>query len=135
MRKLLSLCFGVLFVAGVAQAEEEESAVKRAVYYDIQPPFVANFDVSKKKMPYVKADVALRVTDENAAALIKQNEPLIRHQIVMLLSRQTRESMATSAAQEALRTAALTQVKEVMSKELGVTGIDDLLFTNFVVQL
>jgi flagellar protein FliL len=135
MRTIFLLCLGVLLAAGSAQAEDDDVSVKRAVYYDMQPPFVANFGVSTKKMPYVKAEVALRVADEAAATLVRRNEPLIRHQIVMLLSKQTRETMATSAAQESLRSAALIQVKEVMSKELGVTGIDDLLFTNFVVQL
>ncbi|MDX1450977.1 MAG: flagellar basal body-associated FliL family protein [Oleiphilaceae bacterium] len=113
---------------------EEEPAAPQIQYYDLDPPFVTNYDVSTNKLKFVKATVAVRATSQAAITEFMSHEPMIRHEIVMLLSRQTEETMSSSAGQEAIRTEALKLVQDALKQETGSTQIDDLLFTEFVVQ-
>ena len=62
------------------------------------------------------------------------HDALVRHQIVMLLSRQSEKSLSTPEGQEALRVEALSMVQEALKKETGKEQIEDLFFTSFVVQ-
>jgi len=126
---LVSLVLSPLSIAEDAQDK------RRAVYYSMSPAFVSNFGLSERKLSYVKAEISLKVENEALLEKIKSNEALIRHQIVMLLSAQTKQEMETPAAQETIRVAALSRVKEALAKELGKTGVEDLLFTSFVVQI
>jgi flagellar FliL protein len=43
--------------------------------------------------------------------------------------------MSDPAAQENIRLTALSRVKEALAEEIGKTGVQDLLFTSFVVQI
>lgn len=134
MKFALALILSV-FAASWAVAEDSEAPSKRAVYHNISPAFVSNFGLSEKKLSYVKAEVALKVENEELLEKVKQNEALVRHQIVMLLSAQTKEQMSSKAAQETIRVAALSRVKEALAEEIGKTGVQDLLFTSFVIQI
>ena len=134
MKFALALILSV-FAASWAFAEDTETPSKRSVYHNISPAFVSNFGLSEKKLSYIKAEVALKIESEELLEKVKQNEALVRHQIVMLLSAQTKEQMSAQAAQETIRVTALSRVKEALAEEIGKTGVQDLLFTNFVVQI
>lgn len=125
-----------LVVAFSSLAHAEDDKVKtRALYYNMTPAFVSNFGPLQRKLSYVKAEVSLKVGSEGLLEKIVHNEAMLRHEIVMLLSSQSKENMESHDAQEALRVAALGKVKEVLAKELGTTGVEDLLFTSFVIQI
>jgi len=125
--------FGLIPGHENAWAEEHEEKGS-AQYYDLKPAFVANFGTSTKKLKFVKANVSIRASSEQAVSMVVMHEPLVRHQIVLLLSRQTEESLSASAGQESVRVEALNLVQEALKKETGSPQIDDLLFTSFVVQ-
>jgi len=132
-----SLLSGVLLMSNAAFAEEDEGAkpVKRSLYYSLSPAFVSNFGRSESKLAFVKAEVSLKIENEELLEKVKNNEPLVRHEIVMLLSSQTKEQMTGQGAQESIRMAALSRVKEALAEEIGKTGVQDLLFTSFVLQI
>jgi len=125
-----------IVVTGYAYAEDEseETAPEKSKYVDLVPSFVTNFGLSTKKMQYIKADITLRAPTQVAVDAIEANAPLIRHQIVMLLSRQTSDMMALPNSQETIRVEALRVSREVLEAETGEPQINDLLFTTFVIQ-
>lgn len=130
------LCLASLFTS-VAIAEEEEGKVipPSSQYHDLKPSFVTNFgDASTKKLKFVKADISLRVFGNEALQVVKEHNALIRHQVVMLLSKQTEETMAVLGGQEKLRLQILEQVQAALKEETGEEQVDDLLFTTFVIQ-
>jgi len=53
---------------------------------------------------------------------------------VMLFSGQTYETLATPVGQELLRQKATASVQEVAQKEVGKVVVEQLLFTNYVLQ-
>ena len=121
-------------VAAIAEEAKEEAAPK-VNYITLSPPFVGNYGLDgTPKLKVYKADVALRVTGDEATKLVKANEPLIRNQLVALFAQQTTEAMNNVDAKEKLRQEALRQTQQIMNDETGKPVVEDLLFNNLIVQ-
>jgi flagellar FliL protein len=121
-------------VAAIAEEAKEEAAPK-VNYVTLSPPFVGNYGLDgTPKLKVYKADVALRVTGDEATKLVKANEPLIRNQLVALFAQQTTEAMNNVDAKEKLRQEALRQTQQIMNDETGKPVVEDLLFNNLIIQ-
>ncbi|MCK1790188.1 flagellar basal body-associated protein FliL [Pseudomonas violetae] len=121
-------------VAAMAEEAKEEAAPK-VNYITLTPPFVGNYGLDgTPKLKVYKADVALRVTGDEATKLVKANEPLIRNQLVALFAQQTTEAMNNVEAKEKLRQEALKQTQQIMNDETGKPVVEDLLFNNLIIQ-
>ncbi|EXF91919.1 flagellar basal body protein FliL [Pseudomonas fluorescens HK44] len=121
-------------VAAMAE-EAKEGEAPKVSYISLTPPFVGNYGLDgTPKLKVYKADVALRVSGEEAIKAVKANEPLIRNQLVALFSQQTTEAMNNVEAKEKLRQEALKQTQQVMNDETGKPMVDDLLFNNLIIQ-
>ena len=121
-------------VAAVAE-EAKEGEAPKVSYITLSPPFVGNYGLDgTPKLKVYKADVALRVTGDEAAKLVKANEPLIRNQLISLFTQQSAEAMNNVEAKEKLRQEALKQTRQVMSDETGKPVVEDLLFNNLIIQ-
>lgn len=121
-------------MSSLSFAEEGEEAVINVQYVDLKPAFVANFGGPAPKLKFVKADISVRTNTIEAANLVEQHMPLIRNEIVLLLSAQAEADISSIEGQEKLRLEALTRVKKVLEEETGSPTAEDLLFTNFVLQ-
>ncbi len=134
MKYLISMFF-CLALTGPALAEEpaEDAAATQTLYYALTPAMVGNYG-SGERLKYYKADVALRISSKEVEDRVKHHEPLIRHQLVMLFSQQTDETLSGPEAMEQLRQEALRQVREVLEQEEGKPLVDDLLFNNLIIQ-
>lgn len=103
-------------------------------YLELKPSFVTNYG-GPGPIHFLKADITLRLAkDEQAAPQVNHHMPSLRHELVMLLSRQTDEGLASVEGKEKLRSEALAAVQKALEAETGKPLVDDLLFTNFVVQ-
>jgi flagellar FliL protein len=121
-------------VAALAE-EAKEGEAPKVSYITLSPPFVGNYGLDgTPKLKVYKADVALRVTGEEASKLVKANEPLIRNQLVALFTQQTSDAMASIEGKEKLRQEALKQTQQVMNDETGKPVVEDLLFNNLIIQ-
>ncbi|POA22353.1 flagellar basal body-associated protein FliL [Pseudomonas sp. FW300-N1A1] len=121
-------------VAAMAE-EAKEGEAPKVSYISLSPPFVGNYGLDgTPKLKVYKADVALRVTGDEAAKAVKANEPLIRNQLVALFAQQTTETMNNTEAKEKLRQEALKQTQQVMNDETGKPVVEDLLFNNLIIQ-
>jgi flagellar FliL protein len=131
---MLALSLPVAAMAEEAK-EAKEGEAPKVSYITLSPPFVGNYGLDgTTKLKVYKADVALRVTGDAAAAAVKANEPLIRNQLVALFAQQTTETMNNLEAKEKLRQEALKQTQQVMNDETGKPMVDDLLFNNLIIQ-
>lgn len=86
------------------------------------------------KRHYLRADIQLLVDTKENADKIKAHMPAIRHALIMLFS--NREPVQTAAVQERekLRQAALAEVIRTLEKYGAEIGLEDLFFTDFMVQ-
>ena len=131
---LLSIIFLVFAAVSSSLASDDDEEKISVQYIDLKPAFVANFGGPAPKLKFIKADISLRVHSPEAAALVEQHMPLIRNEIVLLLSAQDEKEISTMQGQEKARLEALERVKKVLEDETGTTAAEDLLFTNFVLQ-
>ena len=127
---LTILLSAVLTVPAMAEEEVDEAEVR---YVDLTPPLVTNYG-GPGRMKYIKAEISLRVDSQDAFRAVVHHVPSLRHAMVMLLTRQTDESVGSSEAKEQLRIAALEALQAVMTAEEGDPMIKDLLFSTFFVQ-
>ena len=119
---------------GASAADEEAPAIfERPVYVPLKPAFVVNYG-GRGNLRYLKVDISVRLKDNEAANSIRHHMPLIRHHLVMLLSKQTETTIDTKEAKELLRQVALQTLQTILEEEDGEQGVIDLFFNNFVVQ-
>ncbi|MCA6059109.1 MULTISPECIES: flagellar basal body-associated FliL family protein [Thalassolituus] len=130
---MLGLLMTTAGISQVVQAEEETAVANQTKYIHLEPAFVVNYG-STGRMKYLRTEIALKVSGNEAAAAVSQHKPYIRNNLVMLLSAQESETMNSSQGRESLRKVALDEVRALMVQLEGSPLIDDLYFSNFVVQ-
>ncbi|MDD0974577.1 flagellar basal body-associated protein FliL [Pseudomonas fontis] len=104
-----------------------------AIYEPLAPAFVVNFNQNGRQR-YMQVSITMQGRDQAALDALKVHMPVIRNNLVMLFSGQPFETLATPVGQEMLRQKATASVQEVAQKEVGKLVVDQLLFTNFVLQ-
>jgi flagellar FliL protein len=122
-----------------AEAEEEDDTVnpdgsKRvATYFDFEQPFVVNF-MDEGQLRYLQITVSVMYMDPKTLEEIKRHSPLIRNNLVMLFSNQSRDVIITREGKEKIRIEAEAEVKKVLLEKAGKPYIKSLYFTSFVMQ-
>ena len=116
-----------------AAAAAAANVKQPAIYESMSPAFVVNFNQNGRQR-YMQVSITMQARDQVALDALKVHMPVIRNNLVMLFSGQTFESLATPVGQEMLRQKATASVQEVAQKEVGKLVVDQLLFTNFVLQ-
>lgn len=127
------MMLSAMLVAAGVQAEDEAPAPGQTKYIYMEPAIVVNYG-STGRMKYLRTEVALKVSGNDAAEKVTHHKPYIRNNLVLLFSAQDSETMNSSQGRESLRKVALDEVRALMVKLEGVPCIDDLYFNNFVVQ-
>lgn len=117
------------------QGADEAGAAegKRAFFYSIKPVFIVNLDSNRVKFLQIGVDIMAK--KQETITKITDNLPIIKNELVTLFSNKGYEQVKTVDGREALRREALKIIKQVLEKETsGDSGIDDVLFTSFVMQ-
>ena len=145
-RKRLFVVVGLAFLlagGGVAyfllQRPAKSSPAAAAVHVDpifvaLDPPFVVNFE-SEGLVRFLQVTVQAETGDAAAAERLKKHDPVIRNGLLMLLSGQTYQALATRDGKEKLRRDALAEVRRVVDAAGGKpSDVRNLYFTSFVMQ-
>jgi flagellar FliL protein len=105
-----------------------------AIYVKLDPPFVANFE-AKGLMRFLQVSVEIMTRDPATAELIKQHDPMIRNDLLMLFGSQTYETISTHEGKDQLRANALAAVQKIIATEGGDSKkVEQMYFTSFVMQ-
>jgi len=111
--------------------EEEEQQV--AVYLPIDPAFVVNF-ASQGKARFLQVTVEVMTRSPEVPDSVKLHMPVIRNNLMLLLSSQSYDSVSTLEGKEELREEALEVIQLILEEETGDPGIEAVYFTSFVMQ-
>jgi len=129
---------GVWFFMGSSEPVQTEQ-VPVAVplgpveYLSLAPAFVVNFP-HQGRQRFMQADVTVMSRDAGAIAAVRQHMPAIRHSLINLFSAQLLLVFEDPAGIERLRLLATEEVNLVLEREIGRRGVDEVLFTSFVMQ-
>jgi flagellar FliL protein len=121
--------------AETAEEGDEDKAAKgkTAAYLDFEQPFIVNFQ-DEQQLRYLQVGVAVMAHDPGMTATVKQHMPVIRNNLVMLFSSQTRQSIASREGKEKVRAEAQAEVQKILTDQTGKPVIEQLYFTSFVMQ-
>ena len=122
--------------AGTASATAEKPAGPRspALYYKLDPAFVVNFG-TEGSARYLQVMVEAMTRDAATLEMLKNNEPAVRNDLVLLFSSQDNTTLLSADGKEKLRAAALEAVRKVIGAEGGDAKlIESVYFTSFVIQ-
>lgn len=124
---------------GADKAKAEAAAASAApvklpaIYEELAPAFVVNFN-HQGRARYMQVSVALMTRDQAALDALKVHMPVLRNRLVMLFSGQDFASLITPVGKEMLRQQATASVQELEQKETGKVSVEQVLFTNLVLQ-
>lgn len=116
---------------------EEGAGVPGANYLALDPPFVVNFATEPGKKPrarFLKIEVQCLTKTPGLLEKVRAHSPLLRNRLIMLFSGQRHEDLSAPEGIEALRVAALEEVRKAMKEVTGKKTVQDLFFTSFVMQ-
>lgn len=135
---------GTVFALKVLSPSPEEAPVeaklepvpeikKPAIYYPVKPPIVVNFD-HKGRQRYAQVDVTLLIRDESVIPAVELHSPMINNALIFTIGGQSYAEIQTAEGKELVRQACLQAVQKILENEIGNPGIEQVLFTNFVMQ-
>jgi len=130
------------------EKESEELVVKPTFYYDLQPAFVVNFE-DKTRAAYLQIEMQLMVYDKTVNDHITKHMPVIRNNILLILSSQKYEEVKSRQGKEKLQAEILAAVRAIVGPEMkeqlqedseteiaekDVPNVEQVYFTSFIMQ-
>jgi flagellar FliL protein len=117
-----------------AQPEAPAQPHAAAIYYKFDPPFVVNFG-GEGSTRYLQVTVEAMSRDGGILEALKNNEPAVRNDLVMLFSSQDSAALMTPDGKDKLRAATLAAIRKVLESEgADAKLIEAVYFTSFVIQ-
>ncbi|OUR69449.1 flagellar protein [Marinomonas sp. 42_23_T18] len=104
-----------------------------AIYLKLDPAFVVDFIVGGKQR-YLQLNLTVKSRDQGQIDAIKIHMPLIRNSLVLLFSSQEFNELQSTEGKMALKLSAVESINTILQQETNAGGVEDVLFTNFVMQ-
>jgi len=115
-------------------AEKKAEHKLPAQYIALDPPFVVNFDAGSTAR-FLQVAVQLMTRDPETVEFLKQHDPVIRNDLLLLLGNVRYEEVQTREGKEALLQTALEAVRKILKAEgAKPEKLEAVYFTSFVMQ-
>ena len=116
------------------EAKKDEGPKLPPRYINLDPPFVVNFE-AESMVRFLQVTVGVMTRDPEIETLVKDNDPRVRNDMLLILSNQTYASVSTLEGKEALRSRCLDAIRTIV-REMGgdPKKVEALYFTSFVMQ-
>lgn len=103
-------------------------------HYLALKPFVVNF-AAGQQVRYLQVTLQVMSHDPKTLRLLKQNNPVVRNDLLLLLSNQSYATLDTEKGKQQLRAAVLANVRKVVRDAGGHPDrVNAIYFTSFVMQ-
>jgi flagellar FliL protein len=116
-----------------AEANAETPTQQPAIYFDFKPPFIVNYQWQGRQR-FVQVSLSVMTRKGSIVDAMQKHMPLIRNNLLMVFSAQEFEMLRTPEGKEALRQVVLEELQKILTEETGEPGVEQVLFTNFVMQ-
>lgn len=104
-----------------------------AIYYPLKPELIVTY-LARGRHRYAQIGVTLMFRDEDVLNAVELHKPRIMNALNMVLSGQAYEELQTAEGKELVRLECLDALQRIMQEEIGKPGIEQVLFTEFVMQ-
>lgn len=113
--------------------EVAEEVISPAQYIKMKPRFIVNFNVGTRQR-FLQASIEIMTRSQDVADAIELHNPMLRNEIVRILSEQDFKHLRTPEGRGELKTILQDQLVAVLKVEADIEGIEAVLFTDFVMQ-
>jgi flagellar FliL protein len=125
-------------LGGKDDPKDKNAATKEqllpARYVTLDPPFVVNFE-AESSVRFLQITIGIMTRDLEIEKIIKDNDPRIRNDLLLILGGQNYDSVSKLEGREALRSRCLEAVRAVVQESGGESvKVEALYFTSFVMQ-
>jgi flagellar FliL protein len=83
---------------------------------------------------FLQIGLSVMTRDETVIDSLKQHDPVIRNNLVLLFSSQTFKDLSSREGKEKLRVETLKEIQSILKKYTDDKGIEEAFFTSFVIQ-
>lgn len=127
----------LMFTHSAHATHAKTAAAKPAgppLYLALDPPFVVNFQADQA-VRFLQVSVEVMSRDPKTLELLKDNDPVVRNDVLILFGNQKYDSLATPEGKEKLRADALTTIRKDLVQAGGDAKLlEAVYFTSFVMQ-
>ncbi len=116
-----------------AEDAEEGEQQKVLAYYELEQPLRVNFPKGGRAS-LIEIRLSFLTEDPEAEELLKKHNPMIVNNLLMAISAQGSEKLASREGKEELQKIILDEVNKVMEKMTGKERVKEVFFTRFVMQ-
>jgi flagellar FliL protein len=129
---LLTHAFGHAGKASHAAADQKP--LGPPLYLALDPPFVVNFQADQL-VRFLQVSVEVMSRDQKTLDLLKNNDPVVRNDLLILLANQKYTELSTPAGKEQLRADSLAAIRKDLVQAGGDPKlVEAVYFTSFVMQ-
>ncbi len=102
-------------------------------YVQLGDPMVVNFVVDNQ-IRYLQVQMEVMTRKAEMADKIKTHMPLIRNNLLLMLSDLDYATISSFSGKQKIRAEALAEVQSIMKEQEGDPAVEELYFTTFVMQ-
>jgi len=112
---------------------EADAVAAEKLYFDLPKPLVVNLPKGSSAK-FVLISVSMLIEGADVVDVLKKNEPMIRNNLLMLISAQNAEELKTREGKEKLRVGMLESISATLTKMSGKSRLKEIYFTSFIMQ-
>ncbi len=117
-----------------AEAEQAEAEPpKPPVYLPIEPAMVVNFE-RQGRVGYLQVSIEVMAREQAAIDAVRQHMPVVRNNLLLLMSGKSFKELETREQKNALREEARREINRVLDRQQVNGDIEAVYFTAFVMQ-
>lgn len=120
----------IALASGPSYASESEKKAEGSGIYVPLEPFVVNLQGLSQ---FLQVSITLKAASPHVNEGVKMNMPVIRHELILLLSGKVASQISTFEGKQAL----MQEVKHAVNKVINLTdkqGIANTFFESFIIQ-
>jgi flagellar protein FliL len=134
MQKILLGLLLLIFTLPLMAADEPEKVELTPGYVSMGEAMVLNLATDSPRLTFVQLKADVLVRDEDSIDSVTLHMPALRHQVILMLSEQDAAKMKSPVEREKLRKQITDKVRSVYKELVGKDDIEEVLFSNFLVQ-
>lgn len=137
---LIATAVGTWFVvkdgnsaASPAEVKETAKALPKPQIYSLSPSFVVNL-LQERGTRFLQLDIEVMSRQDGVLAKLDDYQVVIRHELIMMFSNLSKDEINSVEGRKAIQQRTVNTINDVLKKETGKGGVDDVYFTKFVMQ-
>lgn len=121
----------------IEQMPAEEQMVTpdqgEAIYLALKPEFIINYNTGARQR-FLQTEITVLARDQLAVDAITQHMPLIRNNIIEMLSQKNYDELRTDEGRQQLAEDLSITIQDTLLEIIGRPGIERILYRSFVMQ-